>query len=124
MTVEESELAGILSEYLRRNWNAPAILVGLRAAGYAVVKLPGQMTDRSCRQMALWPITTRSIPPYVLMDGAAALRSGEVRGARRAMTSMEFCARHIEGWPNWPGDTSTTADEVDALPDMLPKVSR
>lgn len=61
------------------------------------------MARRARGQMPLIPITTRTIPPWRLLDGDSALRSGEVRRARGAMQSMEFCARHIEGWPHWPG---------------------
>lgn len=75
------------------------------------------MTEASKRrartrgQMALWPITTRSVPAWRLCDGDSALRSAEVRRARGAMRDPAWMANNIDGWPHWPGGGSDERNE-------------
>ena len=65
---------------------------------------PNRVRTMGSRGRARGAIKTRSIPPWMLMDGDAALRSDEVRRARGAMRLMVSNARDINGWPHWPDE--------------------
>lgn len=61
------------------------------------------MPRHARRQLPLFPIVTRPVPPALLFSGDAATRSEQIRRIRSMPRSVEwaqFCAKHIDGWPD------------------------